>query len=76
MPPSRWVMQRPGRANARVDDHHLPALLDSVQTDTLGEGLEQGATHMEESAIRVALYAREVAPTEPDPGPSLYLQDK
>ena len=31
---------------------------------------------MEESAIRVALYAREVAPTEPDPEPSLYFQDK
>ena len=31
---------------------------------------------MEESAIRVALYAREVVPTEPDPEPSLYLQDK
>ena len=31
---------------------------------------------MEESAIRVALYAREVAPTEPDTEPSLYLPDK
>ena len=31
---------------------------------------------MEESAITVALYAREVAPTEPDPEPSQYLQDK
>ena len=31
---------------------------------------------MEESAITVALYAREVAPTEPDPEPSLYLIDK
>ncbi len=31
---------------------------------------------MEESATRVALYAREVAPTEPDPEPSLYLPDK
>ena len=28
---------------------------------------------MEESAITVALYAREVAPTEPDLEPSLYL---
>ena len=31
---------------------------------------------MEDSAITVALYAREVAPTEPDPEPSLYLIDK
>ena len=31
---------------------------------------------MAESAITVALYAREVAPTEPDPEPSLYLIDK
>ena len=31
---------------------------------------------MEESATRVALYAREVAPTEPAPEPSLYLPDK
>ncbi len=31
---------------------------------------------MEESEITVALYAREVAPTEPDPEPSLYLIDK
>ena len=38
--------------------------------------MEQGATHKEESAITVALYAREVAPTEPDPEPSLYLIDK
>ncbi len=30
---------------------------------------------MEESAMKVALYAREVAPTEPDPEPSLYLID-
>ena len=30
---------------------------------------------MEDSAITVALYAREVAPTEPDPEPSLYLID-
>ncbi len=28
---------------------------------------------MEESAIRVALYAREVAATEPDPEPSVYF---
>ena len=31
---------------------------------------------MEESATRVTLYAREVASTEPDPEPSLYLIDK
>ena len=31
---------------------------------------------MEDSATTVALYAREVAPTEPDPEPSLYLIDK
>ena len=31
---------------------------------------------MEESATTVALYAREVAPTEPDPEPVLYLPDK
>ncbi len=31
---------------------------------------------MEESGTTVALYAREVAPTEPDPEPSLYLPDK
>ena len=31
---------------------------------------------MNESAITVALYAREVASTEPDPEPSLYLIDK
>ena len=31
---------------------------------------------MGESEITVALYAREVAPTEPDPEPSLYLIDK
>ena len=30
---------------------------------------------MEESGITVALYAREVAPTDPDPEPSLYLPD-
>ena len=42
----------------------------------LGNVQFQGAAHMEESAIRVALYASEVAPTEPDPEPSLYLIDK
>ena len=31
---------------------------------------------MEESGTTVALYARELAPTEPDPEPSLYLPDK
>ena len=31
---------------------------------------------MEESETTVVLYAREVAPTEPDTEPSLYLQDK
>ncbi len=31
---------------------------------------------MEDSAVTVALYAREVAPTEPDPEPSIYLPDK
>ncbi len=31
---------------------------------------------MEESGMTVVLYAREVAPTERDPGPSLYLPDK
>ena len=31
---------------------------------------------MEKSGLRVALYAREVVPAEPDPEPSLYLQDK
>ena len=31
---------------------------------------------MEELGTTVALYAREVAPTEPDPEPSLYLIDK
>ena len=31
---------------------------------------------MEESATRVALYAREVASTEPDPEPSFYLIDR
>ena len=31
---------------------------------------------MEDSALTVALYAREVAPTEPDPQPSLYLTHK
>ena len=31
---------------------------------------------MEESGTTVVLYAREVAPTEPDPEPVLYLPDK
>ena len=31
---------------------------------------------MEEAGTTVGLYAREVAPTEPDPEPSLYLPDK
>ena len=31
---------------------------------------------MEEPGTRVALYTREVAPTEPDPEPALYLLDK
>ncbi len=31
---------------------------------------------MEEPGTTVALYAREVAPTEPDPEPVLYLGDK
>ena len=31
---------------------------------------------MEESGTTIVLYARDVAPTEPDPEPSLYLPDK
>ena len=71
MPPLRWAMQRPG--SARVDDTTLPARPLRLH---LGDVLGQGAAHMEESETRAALYAREVAPTEPDPEPSLYLQDK
>ena len=53
MPPLRWLMQRPGCANARVDDTTLPAL-----PDRFWRVSGQAATHMEDSAITVALYAR------------------
>ena len=35
-----------------------------------------GLLSMEESGLQVTLYAREVFPSEPDPEPVLYLNDK
>ncbi len=45
-------------------------------TRTPGRGIGTGAITHGRTGTTVVLYAREVASTEPDPEPSLYLPDK